>query len=324
MTSVPGSRYPAVRYHYTREYFDPVQDLVTLDRAEAITGGDRSGRSPYHYDEEVVLAVNVALAAGRPLLVAGRAGTGKTALAANVAAQLGWQNLAEVVTGATAGQDLLWRFDAVRRLHDAYLVRETGAAGGSGEDLAPDRYVERGVLWRAFDASRRGEGAVVLVDEIDKADPEVPDSLLEVLGNGRFTVRETGETVAADPAHPPLVVITTNDERELSRPFRRRCVTLTLPPPDAERLLLVAATWGLADGDDGVVAARLAREVQAIADGGADGGRDGTAPTPSAAEYLDALRVCLKLGVDLDGPEWAAVRRATLLKRLDPDAGTRP
>ncbi|WP_204263250.1 AAA family ATPase [Geodermatophilus normandii] len=319
MTSVPGSRYPAARYHYLREYFDPVQDLVTLDRAEAISGGDRSGPSPYHYDEEVILAVNAALAAGRPLLVAGRAGTGKTALAANVAAQLRWHHAAEVVTGATVGQDLLWRYDAVRRLHDAYLVREAGTAAdsGSGHDLAPDRYVERGVLWQAFDASRRGEGAVVLIDEIDKADPEVPDSLLEVLGNGQFTVRETGETVSADPGHPPLVVITTNDERELSRPFRRRCVTLTLPPPDADRLLLVAATWGLADGTDGEVAARLAREVQAIAEGGADG----TGRAPSAAEYLDALRVCLKLRVDVGGPEWAAVRRVTLLKSLDPDVG---
>jgi MoxR-like ATPase len=314
------ARYPAASYSYARTYFDPVPDLVVLDREEAIAGGDRPRESPYHYDEEIILAVNAALAAGRPLLVAGPAGTGKTALAANIAAQLGWSYFAKVITGASEGRDLLWRFDVVRRLRDAHLFRAAAEAtsGDSGAEdaLSADHYVERGVLWEAFAASQSGQGAVVLIDEIDKADPEVPNSLLEVLGNGRFTVEDTGEPVVLDPAARPLVVITTNDERELSRPFRRRCVTLVLEPPDVDRLMLIAATWGLADGADGDLARFVANEIARMTRMSGDAA-DGRSRTPNAAEFLDAVRVCAKLGIGTDGPEWQAVKRATLMKDLD-------
>lgn len=317
MTGDAAPRYPAAKYHYARRFFNPVRNLIVLKREQAIAGGDRPLESPYHYDEEIILAVNAALAAGRPLLVAGRAGTGKTALAANIATQLNWSYYAKVITGATEGRDLLWRFDAVRRLRDAHLIREAPAAATFNTEqpdaLAANQYVERGVLWEAFEASRRGQGAVVLIDELDKADPEVPNSLLEVLGNGRFTVEETGEPVVVDPRTPPLVVITTNDERELSRPFRRRCVTLKLEPPDADRLVEIAERWGLTGGEDGDLARKLANEVEKLGESDARRGLR----TPNVAEYLDALRVCLKLGVTMDSPEWEAVKRATLLKDLD-------
>ena len=311
-----GRTYPDAMYRYSRKYFNPIVDLVVLDREQAIAGGDRPREGPYDYDEEIILAVNAALAAGRPLLVAGSAGTGKTALAANIAAQLGWSYGATVITAGTEGRDLLWRFDAVRRLRDAHLARESlvGVPEDGPGGLAARNYVERGVIWEAFEASRDGQGAVVLIDELDKADPDVPNSLLEVLGNGRFTVTDTGESVLSDPATPPLVVITTNDERELSRPFRRRCVALTLRPPDATRLVEIARRWGLTTGADGLLARRLADEVERLGASGA-----GLAHTPNVAEYLDALRVCLKLGIGVDGPEWAAVKRATLLKDLMQD-----
>jgi MoxR-like ATPase len=189
--------------------------LEALQRAEGGRSIPRIAESPRR-------------ACGQPAAARCRpAGTGKSALAAGIAAQKGWKLVAKVVTARTEGRDLLWRFDTVRRLRDAHIAAAAGRQGASttGDDEAHDledrkRYIDQGVLWTAFERSQEREGTVVLVDEIDKADPDVPNSLLEVLGNGRFTVDETGETIAVNDAAPPLVVITTNDERELSRPFR--------------------------------------------------------------------------------------------------------
>jgi MoxR-like ATPase len=168
-------------------------------------------------------------------------------------------------------------------------------------------------MWEAFAASQRGEGAVVLIDEIDKADPEVPNGLLEVLANRAFKFEETGEDITAGEDAPPMVVITTNDERELSRPFRRRCVTLTLEEPDADRLVEIAQSWGLAATSDGL-ARTLAEEVEQLASGS-----ESSTHSPNAAEYLDALRTCIELKITIPGDEWDAVKRATLLKVLRPD-----
>jgi MoxR-like ATPase len=322
-----GQKYPKLKYDYER-FFDPTIDFNAPDEATARAGGDRPLTSPYHYDEDIIFAVNAALAANRPLLVSGVAGTGKSALAANIAMQLDWDYLPEVITGRTEGRDLLWRFDTVRRLRDAYgpVVSRAGEARGARPGHTPRarfssaradeadvmRYVTRGVLWRAFDASGKGERVVVLIDEIDKADPDVPNSLLEVLGNGRFTFDETGVHVAANDEAPPFVVITTNDERELSRPFRRRCVTLALAPPDEARLVTIADTWNLAR--DGELVVALAREVADLGGGDQHGGR----LQPNVAEFLDALRVCLEYNIRPDTPEWKAVKRFALLKDLDP------
>ena len=329
--------YPEQAYHYTREYFNPVKGLRAPPREQALIGGDRPEKSPYLYDEEIILAVNTAMAANRPLLLAGPAGTGKSALAAGIAADKeGWKFVSMVVTARTEGKDLQWRFDTVRRLRDAHVIAAVTKPGAPTKELgkdvltlsAPDapakqladdvlkdkrRYIQRGVLWEAFDYSHKGIHAVVLIDEIDKADSDVPNSLLEVIGNGRFTVDETGETITVETRTPPLIVITTNDERELSRPFRRRCVTLTLKPPDAARLVEVARSWNLASGADAELAEALAVEVEQL-------GRTSNANgfTANVAEYLDALRACVNLEIKLGGPEWEAVKRATLLKVLDP------
>jgi MoxR-like ATPase len=303
--------YPEDDYHYSRTFFDPETDLIVLDREQAMEGGDRPQGSPYDYTEEIIFAVNAALAARRPLLVAGPAGTGKTSLAANIAAQQGWLYFSKVITGTTQWRDLLWTFDAVRRLSDA-TMHVAPPRSQDPDPLPAHRYMTRGAMWEAFEAGQQGKRAVVLIDEIDKADPEVPNGLLEVLASGRFTFEETGEPITAGDGPPPMVVITTNDEREISRPFRRRCVTLTLEAPDAGRLVDIARSWGLADANDGL-ARTLANEVEQLSSGG-----DGSQHSPNAAEYLDALRTCIKLGITIPGAEWEAVKKAILLKVLRP------
>jgi MoxR-like ATPase len=202
--------------------------------------GDLRDGSVYVYEDEIELAVNVALATGRPLLVAGPPGSGKSSLAPNVARTAGWRFEQQVISSATEARDLMWTFDAVGRLRDAQAAEE-------GRELRD--YVKPEVLWRAFDpvsAQTRGQRtsddavrAVVLLDEIDKADPDVPNNLLVPLGSWEFDVSELDVKVAAGV--PPLVILTTNDERELSKPFVRRCVVLTLERPDQERLERIAA-----------------------------------------------------------------------------------
>jgi MoxR-like ATPase len=281
-------------------------------RAGAPPLGDLRDGSVYVYEDEIELAVNVALATGRPLLVCGPPGSGKSSLAPNVARVKGWRYLEQVISSTTQARDLLWTFDAVARLRDAQ-ARE-------GEVKPLRDYIEPGVLWEAFDsrsAETRGEEtggeqsrAVVLLDEIDKADPDVPNNLLVPLGSWEFALPDLGLTVHA--VVPPLVVLTTNDERELSKPFVRRCVVLTLERPDEDRLTEIAGAH-FPDGDE-ALHRRLAGIVASMADG-ADGA-DATA-APSTAEFLDAIRACRELGIDPDDDDWATLERLVLTKRVE-------
>ncbi|HUA06688.1 MAG TPA: MoxR family ATPase [Solirubrobacteraceae bacterium] len=309
MASEPERGYPEADYHYTRD-FDP-EPPSKPEPAVAMQGGDRPQQSPYVYNEEIILAVNTALAAGRPLLVGGAAGTGKSALAQDIAKQREMAFVQKVITGRTEGRDLLWRFDTVRRLRDAHLAVASRKAGESPDVLDEQNYLDKGVLWEAF-VTTNPKGAVVLIDEIDKADPDVPNSLLEVLGNGKFTIDETRAVIEVNDARPPFIVITTNNERELSRPFRRRCVTLRLEEPSEARLVEIATAWGLADGDALVTAQKLATEMHRRAKADATGDLK-----PNAAEYLDALRACLELGVEPGSQAWEAILVATVNKPLD-------
>ena len=192
--------------------------------------------------------------------------------------------------------------------------------------------MEPGTLWWAFDpdtAATRGAAgtpgvtapripgvvrdsrrAVVLIDEIDKADPDIPNSLLEALGSMQFTVDETEFTVTAHEDARPFVVITTNDERELPRAFVRRCATVTLAPPDKARLLAIAAAH-FPDGDP-ALHEQLADLVLGMAKPA-----DGT-QAPSTAEYIDAIRACDTLGVGIDGAEFERVRTMLLAKHVSP------
>ncbi|MFB6838367.1 AAA family ATPase [Streptomyces sp. NPDC056361] len=252
-------------------------------------------------DENVVLAVNVALKTGRPLLLFGPPGSGKSSLAPNVARVLDWDFHPLVVTARTEPEDLLWRFDALRRLNDAQ-AKKIGPIG---------TYYAHGPLWRAFKAEQ-GRRSVVLIDEIDKADPDLPNSLLGPLGSLSFPYPwDDRLTVSARPGLEPLVVITSNDERELPRPFLRRCVVFVLEAPSREHLLKVAASH-LGDEYDEHLAEQVAdsilfaRERMADPDAG-----------PSTAEFLDAVKACRQLGVVPGTEEWDKLRALTLYKRRE-------
>ncbi|MET7755309.1 MoxR family ATPase [Streptomyces sp. NPDC005389] len=253
-------------------------------------------------DERVVLAVNVALKTGRPLLLFGPPGSGKSSLAPNVARVLGWDYHAHVVTARTEPEDLLWRFDALRRLNDAQARK-------LDDDISA--YYTKGPLWRAF-APENGVRSVVLLDEIDKADPDLPNSLLGPLGSLSFPVPwDDRTTVSAEPGEEPFVVITSNDERELPRPFLRRCVVFEFGPPSRDHLLRVAASHLGTDYDEhltGQVADYILSVRGIVAD---------PAAGPSTAEFLDALKACRRLGVTPGTKEWEMLRTITLHKRRE-------
>ncbi|WP_327397458.1 MoxR family ATPase [Streptomyces phaeochromogenes] len=293
---------------YEKE-FDPVVDSSAANGHRSGAGsesGYAADDEVYVFDdEELVLAVNVALKTGRPLLLFGPPGSGKSSLAPNVARVLGWKYYAHVVTARTEPEDLLWRFDAMKRLNDAQAKALSVNIGD---------YYARGPLWRAFEGGATHR-CVVLIDEIDKADPDLPNSLLGPLGSLSFPLPwdDDSQVTVADE-HAPLVVITTNDERELPRPFLRRCIVFELISPGKDHLLRVAEQH-LGTHYDKELADRIADHIIHIR------GQRGDDPAgPSTAEYLDALKASHQLGVVPGTPEWAVLEAVTLRKRRD-DAG---
>ena len=166
--------------------------------------------SGYVVPDDLGLAVNAAVALGRPLLVKGEPGTGKTELARQVAASLGMELIEWHVKSTTKAAQGLYEYDAVARLRDGQL----------GEARVHDvaQYIRPGKLWQAFTAPAR---VVLLIDEIDKADIEFPNDLLQELDRMEFHVYETGQTIRA--IHRPVVIITSNNEKELPDAFLRRC-----------------------------------------------------------------------------------------------------
>lgn len=181
------------------------------------------GTADYVADKDLMIAVNAAIRLERPLLVKGEPGTGKTELARQVAAALGLDMIEWNVKSTTKAQQGLYEYDAVSRLRDSQL----------GDIRVNDvsNYIRKGKLWQAFQSDKK---TVLLIDEIDKADIEFPNDLLQELDRMEFHVYETGETVTAKVR--PIVIITSNNEKELPDAFLRRCFFHYIRFPDADTL----------------------------------------------------------------------------------------
>ena len=237
------------------------------------------GTESYVATEDLMTAVNAAVTLERPLLVKGEPGTGKTLLAREVATSLGRPYFEWHVKSTAKAQQGLYEYDAVSRLRDSQL----------GEAKVADirNYIRRGMLWEAFDSP---EPAVLLIDEIDKADIEFPNDLLRELDRMEFTVYETGETIAA--RHRPLVIITSNNEKELPDAFLRRCFFhyIRFPDPDTMARIVEVHFPGLKK--------RLLRqalevfyEVREV---------DGVRKKPSTSELLDWIKLLVAEDVDTE------------------------
>lgn len=278
------------------------------------------------HNSRIVNAVNVAMAARRPLLVTGPAGSGKSSLARAVAREKNWTYVERVITSRTELADLTAGFDAVRRLADAQIPR-----------LLPDwAYVEPGVLWWAFapesaairghdpaelndeqkaalpavrDLRQRNDDSqpdvVVLLDEIDKAEPDLPNDLLGPIDQMTFEASGIGWIEAA---HDVFVVITSNRERRLPPAFLRRCAQLELQPTDETFFIEVAkAHFGTrSDAMYQNIAAHFIRYQGAA--------RKRDRREPSTAEFLDTVRACLCFGEAPGSPGWLAIVEAALWK----------
>lgn len=187
--------------------------------------------APYLPSDELVDVVNLTIfLEKRPLLIKGDPGSGKTRLARAVANELGLPYFAWHIKSTSRARDGLYTYDAVRRLHDAQLTHTTGDDGARVEDIRS--YIKMGVLGKAFQSDRR---AVILIDEIDKADIDFPNDLLLEMDEQRFVIEETGEEIRAK--HPPIFIVTSNDEKDLPDAFLRRCVFYYIEFPGPDQLV---------------------------------------------------------------------------------------
>jgi MoxR-like ATPase len=237
------------------------------------------GTDRYVATNELKLAVNAALALQRPLLVKGEPGTGKTMLAEEVAAALGRPLLQWHIKSTTKAHQGLYEYDAVSRLRDSQLGDE------KVRDIA--NYIVKGVLWQAFESE---QPVVVLIDEIDKADIEFPNDLLRELDRMEFHVYETHQTIKA--RHRPLIIITSNNEKDLPDAFLRRCFFHYITFPDRTTLQQIVAVH-FPDVREDVLSAALGTFF-ALRDA------PGLKKKPSTSEFLDWLLLLVNEDVPAD------------------------
>ena len=238
------------------------------------------GTKSYVATDDLTIAVNAAVTLERPLLVKGEPGTGKTELAKQVAEALGLRMIEWSIKSTTRAQQGLYEYDAVSRLRDSQL----------GEERVHDvsNYIRKGKLWQAFDAD---EKVVLLIDEIDKADIEFPNDLLQELDKMEFHVYETGETVKARVR--PIVIITSNNEKELPDAFLRRCFFHYIRFPDVETLRQIVEVHH--PGIRPQLLTEALTQFYDIRD------QTGLKKKPSTSEVLDWLK--LLLAEDLDAED---------------------
>ncbi|MEN0651583.1 MULTISPECIES: AAA family ATPase [Hyphobacterium] len=235
------------------------------------------GTKHYVADNELQAAVNAAIALERPLLVKGEPGTGKTELARQVAAALGAPMLEWHIKSTTKAHQGLYEYDAVARLRDSQL----------GDDRVHDisNYIRKGKLWEAFTSAER---PVLLIDEIDKADIEFPNDLLHEIDRMEFHVYETGETITAKQR--PIVIITSNNEKELPDAFLRRCFFHYIAFPDeATMRAIVEVHFPNLKSRLLAEALKLFYEIRAV---------PGVKKKPSTSELLDWLKLLLVEDID--------------------------
>lgn len=238
-----------------------------------------NGTPTYIASEALRQAVNVALALGRPLLIRGEPGTGKTLLAHSVADALNKQLISWPVKSTTRAQDGLYTYDAVQRLHDSRFDDKDVSDIG--------QYIKLGPLGQAFEASAR---SVLLIDEVDKADIEFPNDLLAELDQMRFTVLETGREVIAKER--PVVLITSNAEKELPDAFLRRCVFHFIQFPTHELMADIVRVH-FPDIEERLLAQAMTR-FYALRD------IDTLRKKPSTSELIDWILALQRAGVSVE------------------------
>ena len=239
-----------------------------------------TGTDSYVATDDLTMAVNAAVTLERPLLVKGEPGTGKTELARQVSAALGLPMIEWHIKSTTKAQQGLYEYDAVSRLRDSQL------GDARVNDVA--NYIKKGKLWQAFGADGK---VLLLIDEIDKADIEFPNDLLQELDRMEFHVYETGETITA--VHRPVVIITSNNEKELPDAFLRRCFFHYIRFPDMDTMRrIVEVHYPGIKGDLLTTALTQFYDLRETA---------GLKKKPSTSEVLDWLK--LLLAEDLDAAD---------------------
>ncbi|HMO44159.1 MAG TPA: MoxR family ATPase, partial [Phenylobacterium sp.] len=237
------------------------------------------GTDNYVATEDLKVAVNAAVALERPLLIKGEPGTGKTVLAYEIAKAFDAELLTWHIKSTTKAHQGLYEYDAVTRLRDSQL----------GDERVKDvkNYIKKGKLWEAFDAPKR---PVLLIDEIDKADIEFPNDLLQELDRMEFYVYETNETIKA--AVRPIVIITSNNEKELPDAFLRRCFFHYIRFPDADTMQQIVEVHypGIKEKLVGE-ALRIFYDMRKV---------PGLKKKPSTSELLDWLKLLMVEDIDAD------------------------